>query len=74
MNPEEQWVRKHVPDLRIIQQDIFEAVQKLKTERGGARPDQQRNAALFPKSKAEALEIDIFYDDARPLKGDTVSK
>jgi site-specific DNA recombinase len=42
MNPEEQWVRKHVPDLRIIQQDIFEAVQKLKTERGGARPDQQR--------------------------------
>ena len=32
-----------------------------------------RLAALFPKSKAEDLEIDIFYDDARPLKGDTVS-
>jgi len=24
---------------------------------------------VCPKSKAEALEIDIFYDDTRPLEG-----
>ena len=23
--------------------------------------------------KTDALEIDIFYDDTRPLKGDTIS-
>jgi hypothetical protein len=28
-----------------------------------------RLAAASPKSKAEALEIDIFYDDTRPLEG-----
>jgi hypothetical protein len=28
-----------------------------------------RLAAASPKSKAEALEIDIFYDHTRPLRG-----
>jgi hypothetical protein len=32
-----------------------------------------RLAAVSPKRKAEALEIDIFYDDTRPLRGDTIS-
>jgi site-specific DNA recombinase len=42
INPKEEWISKQVPDLRIIEQDVFEAAQNLKAERGGLRPHQKR--------------------------------
>jgi site-specific DNA recombinase len=42
INPKEEWIRKQVPELRIISQDVFDAAQKLKAERGGPRPHQKR--------------------------------
>ena len=42
MNPKEEWVRKQVPELRIVDPEVFEAAQKRKAERGGPRPHQKR--------------------------------
>jgi site-specific DNA recombinase len=42
INPTKEWIKKQVPELRIVDQDVFEAAQKLKSERGGPRPEQKR--------------------------------
>jgi site-specific DNA recombinase len=42
INPKDEWIRKQVPELRIITQGAFDAAQKLKAERGGPKPHQKR--------------------------------
>jgi hypothetical protein len=42
VNPKDQWIRKQVPELRIVAQEVFDAAQRPKAERGGPRPHQQR--------------------------------
>jgi site-specific DNA recombinase len=42
INQRPEWIKKEVPGLRIVQQDMFEAAQKRKAERGGLKPHQKR--------------------------------
>jgi site-specific DNA recombinase len=42
INPREEWIRKQVPELRIVEHDVFERAQKLKLDRGGERPHHKR--------------------------------
>jgi site-specific DNA recombinase len=42
VNPKEKWIRKEVPELRIVPREVFDAAQKRKSERGGPRPHQTR--------------------------------
>ena len=41
-NPESEWQRQDVPELRIIDEDLWLRVQRLRESRGGARPHEKR--------------------------------
>jgi site-specific DNA recombinase len=42
VNAREEWQTKQVPELWIIESEVFEAAQKIKADRGGPRPHQKR--------------------------------
>ena len=41
-NPESDWVRQEVPELRIVDAEIWHAVQRLRASRGSARPHEMK--------------------------------
>lgn len=41
-NPESEWQRQDVPELRIVDEDLWQAVQRLRESRGGSRPHEKR--------------------------------
>ena len=42
INLRPEWIKKEAPELRIVPQDVFEAAQKRRAERGGPKPHQKR--------------------------------
>lgn len=41
-NAESEWQRQDVPDLRIVDEDLWQRVQELRASRGGSRPHEKR--------------------------------
>lgn len=41
-NPESEWQRQDVPELRIVDEDVWQRVQLLRASRGGTRPHEKR--------------------------------
>jgi len=41
-NPESEWQRQDVPELRIVDEDVWQQVQMLRASRGGSRPHEKR--------------------------------
>jgi site-specific DNA recombinase len=42
VNPTDEWIRGSIPELRIVDDETFQAAQELKAMRGGPRPHQKR--------------------------------
>lgn len=41
-NPESEWLRQDVPDLRIVDEELWHRVQRLRESKGGSRPHEKR--------------------------------
>lgn len=41
-NPESEWLRQEAPELRIVDEQLWQAVQRLRESRGGTRPHEKR--------------------------------